>query len=89
MFLFVRICKSYNITLEEWKHDIDHIHTMFKAHHNSELSKFINAYKSRFTAYKKRFPRSQAEALEGNVLVKKFLSSYNWWCTDRCNQKIH
>ena len=44
--IFVRIGKSYNITLEEWNHDVDHIHIMFKAHPNSELSKFINAYKS-------------------------------------------
>ena len=44
--IFVRIGKSYNITLEEWDHDVDHIHIMFKAHPNSELSKFINAYKS-------------------------------------------
>ena len=49
--IFVRIGKSYNITLEEWNHDVDHIHIMFKAHPNSELSKFINAYKSRFTSY--------------------------------------
>ncbi|GAU77002.1 mobile element protein [Fusibacter sp. 3D3] len=30
----------------EWNHDSDHIHILFKAHPNSELSKFINAYKS-------------------------------------------
>lgn len=44
--IFVRLSEPYNISLEEWNHDIDHIHIMFKAHPNSELSKFINAYKS-------------------------------------------
>ena len=43
--IFVRIGSSYNITLEEWNHDCDHVHIMFRAHPNSELSKFINAYK--------------------------------------------
>ena len=55
--IFVRIGKSYNITLEEWNHDVDHIHIMFKAHPNSELSKFINAYKSASShLIKKDFP---------------------------------
>lgn len=37
---------NYHITLEEWNHDQDHVHIMFRAHPKSELSKFINAYKS-------------------------------------------
>lgn len=36
----------YNITLQEWNHEKDHIHILFKAHPKSEISKFINAYKS-------------------------------------------
>ena len=44
--IFVRIGSSYNITLEEWTHDQDHVHIGFRAHPNTELSKFINAYKS-------------------------------------------
>lgn len=44
--IFVRIGSSYNITLEEWNHDQDHVHIMFRAHPNTEMSKFINAYKS-------------------------------------------
>ncbi|GAU75566.1 IS200/IS605 family transposase [Fusibacter sp. 3D3] len=44
--IFEYIAKNYNITLLEWNHDSDHIHILFKAHPNSELSKFINAYKS-------------------------------------------
>jgi putative transposase len=44
--IFEYIATNYNITLLEWNHDSDHIHILFKAHPNSELSKFINAYKS-------------------------------------------
>ncbi len=44
--IFVRIGSSYNITLEEWNHDQDHVHIMFRAHPNTEISKFVNAYKS-------------------------------------------
>jgi len=40
------ISQRLNIYLHEWNHDGDHIHCLFKAHPNSELSKFINAYKS-------------------------------------------
>src|SRR5690625_5521284 len=44
--MFARIGNKYNISLVEWNHDKDHIHILFNAHPNSELSKFINAYKS-------------------------------------------
>ncbi|PNK22783.1 IS200/IS605 family transposase, partial [Bacillus thuringiensis] len=41
--MFVRLSESYNITLVEWNHDIDHVHILFKAHPNTEMTKFINA----------------------------------------------
>ena len=44
--IFERLDPDYNITLLEWNHGVDHVHIMFKAQPNSELSKFINAYKS-------------------------------------------
>ncbi|SHE30174.1 IS200/IS605 family transposase, partial [Caloramator proteoclasticus] len=44
--IFEKIQDNYNITLQEWNHNKDHIHILFKAHPNTELSKFINAYKS-------------------------------------------
>ena len=44
--MFEYIAPNYNITLQEWNHDKDHIHVLFKAHPNTELSKFINSYKS-------------------------------------------
>ena len=55
--IFVRIGSSYNITLEGWNHDQDHVHIMFRAHPNTEMSKFINAYKSASSRLiKKDFP---------------------------------
>lgn len=54
---FVSLSEKYNITLVEWNHDIDHVHIVFKAQPNSELSKFINAYKSASSRLiKKDFP---------------------------------
>lgn len=44
--IFEYIAPNYNITLQEWNHDKDHIHILFRAHPKSEISKFINAYKS-------------------------------------------
>ena len=55
--IFERIGSNYNISLLEWHHDKDHVHILFKAHPNTELSKFINAYKSASSRLIKRdFP---------------------------------
>ena len=45
--IFEYISPNYNITIVEWNDDIDHVHVLFKGHPNTELTKFINAYKSR------------------------------------------
>ena len=56
--IFEYISLNYNITLQEWNHDQDHVHILFKAHPNSELSKFINAYKSASSRLiKKEYPQ--------------------------------
>ena len=55
--IFEKIQNNYNITLQEWNYDKDHIHILFKAHPNTEISKFINAYKSASSRLiKKEFP---------------------------------
>lgn len=55
--IFEYISPKYGIALEEWNHDSDHIHTLFRASPNSELSKFLNAYKSASSRLiKKEFP---------------------------------
>ena len=51
------IAPRYGIVLEEWNHDIDHVHVMFRAQLKTELSKFINAYKSASSRLlKKEYP---------------------------------
>lgn len=56
--IFEYISPNYNITLQEWNCDSDHIHILFKAHPKSEISKFINAYKSASSRLiKKEFPK--------------------------------
>lgn len=55
--IFEYIQPKYHITLQEWNHDGDHVHIVFKAHPNSALSRFINAYKSASSRLiKKEFP---------------------------------
>lgn len=55
--IFERIAPDYNITIEEWNHDIDHVHILFRGQPNTEISKFINAYKSASSRLiKKEFP---------------------------------
>jgi len=44
--LFVKIGENYGVVLEEWNHDIDHVHVIFRAKPQTEIAKFINAYKS-------------------------------------------
>ena len=71
---FERISESYHITLVEWNHDKDHVHIMFKAHPKTELTKFINAYKSASSRLIKRdFPR-----------VKQFLWKEMFWSKSFC-----
>lgn len=43
---FEIVGKKYNLHLEEMNHDSDHVHILFRAEPRSEISKFINAYKS-------------------------------------------
>ena len=53
-----KVIDDYGITLEEWNHDVDHVHVMFRAQPKSELSKFINAYKSASSRLlKKEYPQ--------------------------------
>ncbi|MBO1627428.1 IS200/IS605 family transposase [Bacillus arachidis] len=72
--MFIRLSESYNITLVEWNHDNDHVHILFKAHPNTEITKFINAYKSASSRLIKRdFPQ-----------VKKKLWKEMFWSRSFC-----
>lgn len=56
--MFEYISPKHKITLLEWNHDEDHIHVLFKAHPKTEISKFINAYKSASSRLlKKEYPQ--------------------------------
>lgn len=55
--IFEYIAPKYSLIVEEWNHEEDHVHVLFKAQPKSELSKFINAYKSASSRLiKKEFP---------------------------------
>lgn len=71
--IFENIAKDYNISIEEWNHDKDHVHILFTAHPNSEISKFINAYKSASSRLiKKEFPSIKASLWENSFWSKSF-----------------
>ena len=60
--IFEYIAPRYKMTLLEWHHDHDHVHILFKAQPHSELSKFINAYKSASSRLlKKEFPEIRSK----------------------------
>lgn len=72
--IFEYISPKYNISLQEWNHDKDHIHILFKAEPNSELSKFINAYKSASSRLiKKEYP-----------IIREFLWEEQFWSRSFC-----
>ena len=72
--IFDYISPNYNIIALEWNHDKDHIHILFKAEPNSELSKFINAYKSASSRLiKKEYPS-----------IKKYLWKDHFWSRSFC-----
>lgn len=71
--IFEIIAPNYNIFVEEWNHDNDHVHVLFKGHPNTELSKFINAYKSASSRLiKKEFPEVKAMLWEDKFWSKSF-----------------
>jgi putative transposase len=72
--IFEHIGPGYHIYLQEWNHDRDHVHVLFKAHPNTEISKFINAYKSASSRLiKKEFP-----------LIRKSLWKEFFWTRSYC-----
>ena len=72
--IFENIAPNYNISVEEWNHDMDHIHILFKGHPNTELSRFINAYKSASSRLiKKEFPD-----------IRRFLWKEMFWSRSFC-----
>lgn len=72
--IFEFIAPKYNIVLEEWNHDADHVHIPFKGQPNTEISKFINAYKSASSRLiKKEYPE-----------IRKSLWKEMFWSQSYC-----
>lgn len=71
--IFENIAPNYNISVVEWNHDVDHIHILFRGHPKSELSKFINAYKSASSRLiKKEFPSIKEKLWQEAFWSKSF-----------------
>ena len=71
--MFIRISEKYNIHLEEWNHDKDHVHIMFRAEPNSAISKFINSYKSASSRLvKKEFPEIKSKLWKEYFWARSF-----------------
>ena len=71
--IFERIAPDYKIEVIEWNHDKDHVHILFKAHPKTEISKFINTYKSASSRLlKKEFPTIKAKLWEYKFWSQSF-----------------
>jgi len=67
--IFINVGNSYHIELEDWNHDIDHVHILFRCHPNTNISKYLNAYKSASSRLiKKEFP----------LIREKLYKEYFW-----------
>ncbi len=71
--IFQNISPKYNISLNEWQHKENIIDITFTGHPNTELSKFINAYKSAASRLiKKEFPQITKVLQNGQFWSKTF-----------------
>lgn len=72
--IFEDISPKYGVELLEWNHDIDHVHLLFKAKPNTEISKMLNAYKSASSRrIKNEFPS-----------IRKYLWKEYFWSKSYC-----
>lgn len=72
--IFERIGKEYNVVVEEWNFEEDHIHVLFRTRPSTCLAKFINAYKSASSRLiKKEFPE-----------LRKYLWKEYFWSRSYC-----
>ena len=71
--MFVSVGEAYKIDIEEWNHDEDHIHVLFRAHPKSELTRFLNAYKSASSRnIKNEFPEIRQKLWEEMFWSRSF-----------------
>jgi len=71
--IFDYIAPTYKITVQEWDHEPDHLHILFRAHPKSEISKFLNAYKAASSRLiKKEFPQISDKLWQGFFWSRSF-----------------
>ena len=71
---FVVVGQAYGINLQEWNHDKDHVHVLFREKHHKAMTKFLNAYKSSSSRMvKKQFPE-----------IKQYLWKSAFWTQSYC-----
>ena len=71
--IFEYIAPNYALQVEEWGYESDHVQVMFTAQPKSELSKFINAYKSASSQLiKKEFPQIRQKLWKENFWSQSF-----------------
>lgn len=72
--MFLKIQDDYGIMLVEWNYEKDHVHILFTAKPNTNLSKFIGVYKSMSSRLiKKYFPQ-----------IKRRLWTGKFWSNSYC-----
>lgn len=72
--IFEYVTRSYGITITEWNSDKDHIHCLLKAKPNTNLSRFLNSYKSMSSRLiKKEYPT-----------IRKYLWKEYFWSPSYC-----
>lgn len=69
--MFISLGESYLITLLEWNDDKDHV--LFQSHPKTEVTKFLNTYKSASSRMiKKEFPASKRQLWKEHFWSKGF-----------------
>lgn len=88
--IFEYIAPKYGITVEEWNHDMDHVHVLFCAQPKSELSKFINAYKSASSRLlKQEFPQIRQKLWKEYFWSRSFCLLTTARRANRSHPQIH
>ncbi len=81
---------NYPITWQEWHHDKDPVHILFKAQPHNALSKFISACKSASSRLIKKESSPIRKFLgKEYFLIEKYLSAHNRRCTDWSAQTLY
>ena len=71
--IFKYIAPDYNMTLVTWNHDTDHVHVLFTAHPKTNISRFLNAYKSASSRLiKKEYPEIKEKLWKENFWNQSF-----------------